>query len=484
MSLPYLAFVEALRSRVNSRDRAELRAELGTGAADLARIVPEVKEKLKVRLRPKGDPEEERYRLLESVVRFLGNISAIQPMLLVLEDLHNADKGTLEMLTHLSRSVSNARILVVGTYRDVEVDRMHPLSAALAELRRLPTFQRIMLRGLNADEVDRMFSALTGRETPRRLAEAICKQTEGNPLFVQEVVRYLAEEGLIVSRNETGQTSAEPIELRIPDGLKDVIGRRLSRLSESCNSVLAVASVIGREFPLDVLQKVACTPEEELFKVIEEAMKAAVIEERATPPGAVSYRFAHAFFRQTLYEEIIAPRRIRLHQQTARVLEEAYGGRLEEHAAMLAEHFSHSSDPADLRKAIQYCQMAARRTMEVFAYGEGVRHLEQALKVQRALCPNDKAEQIDLLLDLSNVLNISGEPQRAIDAELPKALAEAESMSDAERASRACTLAIRGFCYSGGPAFYVAPEFACSSQVFGSIWFGFKLKPATSGLAS
>ena len=131
-------------------------------------------------------------------------------------------------------------------------------------------------------------------------------------------------------------------------------------MSESCNKVLAIAAVIGRDFRLEVLQKVAGMTDEEIFKALEEARKAAVIEERTGAGAVVNYRFAHAFFRQTLYEEIIAPRRIRLHQQVARALEEVYKTRLEEHAAELAEHFSYSSDSADLTKAVSYGEMAAR----------------------------------------------------------------------------------------------------------------------------
>jgi len=461
MSLPYLAFVEALRSRVISRDRAELRAELGTGAADLARIIPEIREKLKVRPRPKGGPEEERYRLMESAVRFLSSIAAVQPLLVVLEDLHNADKGTLEMLTHVSWNVSGTKILLVGTYRDVEVDRTHPLSAALAELRRLSVFRRVVLRGLNADDVNRMFSTITGREVPGSLSEAIYKQTEGNPLFVQEVIRYLAEEGLISPQGEIRQPSRDiPIEMKIPDGLRDVIGKRLSRLSESCNRVLAVAAIIGRDFPLNVLQKVASIPDEELFKALEEAIKAAVIEEKPAVLATINYRFAHAFFRQTLYEEIIAPRRIRLHQQVARALEEVHKTRLEEHAAELAEHFSYSSDAADLKKAVSYGEMAAKRATDVHAYGEAVRLLEQALKVQEILDPDDKAKRCDLLLDLGVALIYVGEPRRVPDVEAPTALSLAEAIGDTARAARACIQAMEALAWYGNSEMYMTPEYA------------------------
>jgi eukaryotic-like serine/threonine-protein kinase len=395
LSLPYLAFVEVLRSYAQARDVSHLKKELGTGARSVARIVSEVRERLKIEPGPQVNPEEERYQLMQGVTEFLGSAATTQPLLIVLEDLHSADKGTLEMLEHVGRNLGDKRLLIVGTYRDVEVDRTHPLSAALAELRRLPGFARLLLKGLNADEVRRLLSSIAGQEVPWSLAEVVHRQTEGNPLFVQEVVRYLVEEGVISREGRLLRTSSEtPVEMRIPDGLRDVIGKRLSRLSESCNRILSVAAVIGRDFQLEVLQRVAGAGDDELFAALEEARKMAVVEERTGVGARVSYRFAHAFFRSTLYEEIIAPKRIRLHRQVAQALEEVYKNRLEEHAAELAEHFSYSSDSADLEKSISYGQMAAKRATAVYAFGEAVRLLEQALKVQEILDPEDKARTV------------------------------------------------------------------------------------------
>jgi len=379
LSLPYLAFVEALRSYALSREVKDLRKELGTGAADVARIVSEIREKLKVKLRPAGNPEEERYRLLQAVTSFLSNAATVQPLLVVLEDLHDADKGTLEMLTHVSRHLAGTRLLVVGTYRDVEVDRSHPLSSALAELKRVSTYGRVLLRGLSADEVRRMLESITRESVPWGLAEAVHRQTEGNPLFVQEVVRYLAEEGLLARKEgRLRPTKDTPLEMSIPEGLRDVIGKRLSLLSTECNQMLSMAAVIGREFALDTLRGVASISEDIFVDALKEAVQLSVLEERPQI-GSVRYRFTHAFFRQTLYEEMIAPLRLQLHQQVARSLEMQYSNRLEEHAAELTEHFSQSTDPADLAKAVAYSEMAAKRAMAVYAYGEAVRLLEQAL---------------------------------------------------------------------------------------------------------
>jgi tetratricopeptide (TPR) repeat protein len=458
LSLPYLAFVEALRAYAQTSDVSQLREELGSGAPDVARIVSEIRERLRIEPRPKGDPEEERYRLLQAVSDFLGSAAVAKPLLIVLEDLHSADRGTLEMLEHVARNLGDKRLLLVGTYRDIEVDRTHPLSAALAELRRLPHFGRVLLRGLNADEVRRMLSGIAGQDIPWGLAEAVHRQTEGNPLFVQEVVRYLAEEGII--EREEGKWRARsdtPLEMRIPDGLRDVIGKRLSGLSESCNKVLSVAAVIGRDFQMEVLQKVAGMSDNELFGALEEARKAAVIEERTGVGAKVNYRFAHAFFRQTLYEETIAPRRIRLHQQVARALEEIYNDRLEQHAAELTEHFSYSSDSADLEKAVSYGEMAAKRATDVYSYGEAARLLEQAFKVQEVLDPEEKLRQCDLLLALGWARFYNHEYRHILENEAPAALALAEGAGDTKRACQACLLATLAISGAGlGPGFGTA----------------------------
>ena len=461
LSLPYLAFVEAMRSYVLSREVEELKKELGSGASEVARIVSEVRERVKVEPSASSDPDQDRYRLLQAVVSFLRNASTVQPLLIMLEDLHDADAGTLDMLNHVARNMSRARLLIVGTYRDVEVDRTHPLSGALAELRRVSAFVRVSLRGLTADEVQRMISAIAGRDMPWSMAEAVHRQTEGNPLFIQEVLRYLVEEGLVDRDQEGGRSGKgqQSLAMSIPEGLTDVIGRRLSRLSEECNRVSAIAAVIGREFHLDVLQRVADAPEDDLFAALEEAKGVGILEERSTVGAGVSFRFAHAFFRQTLYDEMFAPRRIRLHQQVGRALEEVHAGRLREKAAEMAEHFTQSTDREDLQKALEYGVMAAERSMAVYAYGEAARLLEQALQVQEVLDPDDKAKRCDLLLSLGEALLPAGESQRVFDAVASEAFTLAEAVSGRNRASRASRLALDALFRYGSGTMRRTPEF-------------------------
>jgi tetratricopeptide (TPR) repeat protein len=472
LSLPYLAFVEAMRTYVLNRDEADLRRDMGSGASEVARIVSEVRDKLHVEPRPPTNPDEDRYRLFQAVTDFLSHASEVEPLLIVLEDLHDADKGTLDLLIYITHRLSKGRFLLIGTYRDIEVDRSHPLASTLAELRRVSTYERILLRGLTIDEVQRMLSGLSGQVVEWQIAEAVHKQTEGNPLFVQEVLRYAVEGGLII--RESGQWRAvDPNRLlmSIPEGLRDVIGKRLSHLSPECGQVLSMASVMGREFRFEVLQKLSNLPDEALFAALQEAINAAVIEERTLTGAAVKYRFTHAFIRQALYEEMIAPRRNQLHIRTAKALEELFAARLPDHAVELAEHFSHSTNPEDLAKAVNYGQMGAERATAVFDYGEAVRLLEQTIQVQEVLDPTDHVKKTDLLNTLGDLLVWAGDPKRVIDEIAPTAFALAEQIGDKKRAVETIKLALRALpSYGWGDAFAlpVAADWTRRADQYGS----------------
>jgi hypothetical protein len=458
-SRPYLAFIEALRAYVVQREPTDLSKELGAGAADVARIVSEIRDRVAVEPRAPGDPEDDRWHLLEAVTGFLRNASSVQPLLVILEDLHWADRGTLDLLLHVSRNLHGARLMVVGTYRDIEVDRAHPLSSALAELRRGAAFQRVLLRGLDIPEVQKMLTAIAGQDVPSSLAEAVHRQTEGNPLFIQEVVRYLVEEGLLTKDQGRGSAaSLSNLTMQIPEGLREVIGKRLSRLSPECNRLLAIAAVIGRDFDLGVLQAVANGSEDAVITALEEAVRVGVLQEQASG-GQVRYRFEHAFFRQTLYEELSAPRRIRMHQQVARALEARYAARLDEHATELMEHFAHSSDLEDLAKAVSYGESAARRSITVSAYAEAVRLLDQVLDVQEVLDPDDKVKRCDLLLALGEALMSAGQHRRVGGGIAEQAFLIGQTVADPARVAQACRLGLWSVEREQGISAMNTPEF-------------------------
>ena len=450
-----------MRGYVLSREPSELRIELGSNAAYVAKIVSEVRNRVEIEQSSAHGGEDDRWRLLQGVTTFLTNAANVQPLMILLEDLHWSDRGTLDLLLHLARNLQGARLLIIGTYRDAEVDRSHPLSNSLAELRRVGSFTTVRLRGLNPHDVQKMLANIANSDVPFQLAEQVHRQTEGHPLFVQEVMRYLVEEGILNrgSSQRLQSTTSTPIAMQIPEGLRDVIGKRISRLSHECNRVLSVAAVIGRDFSFDVLSSVGTMPEEAVLAAVEEATKVGVLQEQQGA-GPARYRFAHAFFRQILYEEMIAPRRLRLHQEVARALEKQYARRLDEHAAELAEHFSYSTDAGDLAKAVEYAERAAVRASAVYDYGETARLLEKALGVQEVLDPEDGAKRCDLLLAYGQALLPAGEPRRAAEEVAREAFALAERLADADRVCRACQIASTGLFAYGGFALDRTPTYA------------------------
>src|SRR6185295_6843834 len=236
-------------------------------------ILPELNSKLPgLAPLPPAEPAQARFRLFDSVTAFLRAASADGPLMLVLDDLHWADAGTLSLLEFLARELEGARLLVLGTYRDVELTKGHPLAATLAELTRERLFERVVLRGLDADDVGRFIAGTAGISPPEALVAAVYRHTEGNPLFVTEVVRLLVQEGAL---SPDKLSSKEHWSVRIPDGVREVIARRLERLSKRAQEVLQTAAVLGREFTFEQLAALSDDlGEERLLAVLEEALAA------------------------------------------------------------------------------------------------------------------------------------------------------------------------------------------------------------------
>jgi tetratricopeptide (TPR) repeat protein len=378
---PYWPWVQAIRAYVREREPEQLRAEMGSGAAEIAQIVSEVRQRLPD-LQPAPlieDPEAARFRLFDSLTTFLKSAAKGQPLVLILDDLHWADKPSLLLLQFLAGELATSRLLVVGAYRDVELSRKHPLAQALGELARERAFQRVLLRGLTQEDVGRFIELTSGLKPPQGLVRAVQAQTEGNPLFVNEVVRLLVQEGELTPERikERGSWS-----LRIPEGVREVIGRRLDRLSERCNNVLTVASVIGREFSFQQLAKVGAygdTPlsEEQLLAALEEGTAARVIEE--LPRAVGRYQFTHGLIQETLSEELSLTRRVRLHGRIAGVLEELYGAQADAHAAELAYHYGEAEAVLGPGKLVHYSLLAGEKALASCAWEEALTQFQRGL---------------------------------------------------------------------------------------------------------
>jgi tetratricopeptide (TPR) repeat protein len=416
-------------------ERDTLATRLGAAIPYLAQVAPEAVERLPALPAPPSlDSEQARFRLFDAVTTFLKVSSRERPLVVVLDDLHWADKPSLLLLQFLAREIADSRLLVIGTYRDVEVSRGHPLAEVLPALRRERTVERILLRGLPDEDVRTLVAALEGDKVSAALAGAIARETEGNPFFVQEIVRQLADDG-VLERAGTEQSGSLRIEaLRLPESVREAIGRRLARLDEPCVRLLAIASVIGREFTQGVLQRVGDLEREQLLVALEQAVAAGVIEE--LPNALGRYRFAHALIRETLYEELGTLERIRLHRRLAEALEGLYATDPEPHLAELAHHFLEGVRGGDVEKALDYARRAGHRATQQLAYEDAAHHYERALQALELQEGPDERLHCELLLELGEARWSAGARGTPSDS-LQRAAELAERLGAPELLARA-----------------------------------------------
>ncbi|PYT02497.1 MAG: hypothetical protein DMF60_21220 [Acidobacteria bacterium] len=408
-------WLQIVRSFAHERESATLLSVMGPGAADIAQVVPEIKERFPdLTTPPSLEPEQARFRLFDSVTTFLKNASRRQPLVIILDDLHWADKPSLLLLQFLARELKEARILVIGTYRDIDLGRQHPLSRTLGELSRQGLSARIVLRGLTEPDVARFIEMTTGIKPAEHLVRTVYQQTEGNPFFLTEIVRLLVVEGQLEHPHSRTSTST-----RIPEGVREVIGRRLDQLSDKCNRLLTIASVIGREFSLDALEPLSDTSGDQVLELLDEALAARVIIE---VPGVIGhYRFVHALIRETLYDEISIARRVRLHRRIGEVLEKLYSNNLEPHLTELAYHFFQASPAGNSDKAVGYAIKAAERATSLLAYEEAADHYEHAISVLELQEPPDDQQRGKLFLALGDAQKKAGNVSRARESFLQAA---------------------------------------------------------------
>lgn len=375
VGIAFQPFVEALEQFAGSVGSA---AELGRYGGDLARLAPS----LGVRfpdLEPalEGDLETERYRLFDAVASWLAVSSRTVPVLLVLDDLHWADRPTLLLLRHLMRSSELGRVLFLCTYRQTDIDRAHPLREVLSDLRREGAVDRVSLMGLDVSGITELLVKAAGHRVDVRVEEmaaALWSETEGHPFFVQEIILHLLETGRVVQRDGIWTTDLEIGDLAIPEGIRDVVGRRMSRLSDQANEVMSIASVVGPNFGVDLLAVVSGLPTTQVLDALEEAMGAALLREL----DAGTFEFTHSLVRSTLYEELTATRRARRHRQIAEALET--GPR---DPAVLAYHFRRGSSPD--RRAAEYAAEAGRLAMNGLAFDQAVSLFSQAIEAAEDL---------------------------------------------------------------------------------------------------
>jgi class 3 adenylate cyclase/tetratricopeptide (TPR) repeat protein len=405
---PYAPFAEALDGYVKEAAVEALQTDLGHGAAAIARLAPSLRERLPDVAEPAPlQPDEERFRLLDAVSQFLIATSQRVPVVLVIDDLHWADKGTIAMLRHVARFVTKHRILALGAYRDVELDRQHPLSDALAALRREVEYERVALKGLDEGDIGALLTSMTEHDVPEAFVHAISDETDGNPFFIREVLIHLTDEGKIYQEDGRWTSNLSIAEMGIPEGVRQVIGRRLSRLSEHANKLLMAASGFNGPFHIDLAGAAANLDEPAALDAIDEALQAQLL--RSTGE-ADTYDFTHALIRHTLYGELSPSRQVRLHRQIAEKMERVYGDHAKDHAAELAYQFHRSAAIAGAERGVPHALAAADQAEAAAAWDEQVGFLSMALE----MLPEGDARRPRLLGRLGVALMWALQPEEGV----------------------------------------------------------------------
>ena len=403
---PYWPWTEAIRSYVRDADPVGLRWQLGSRAADVAQIVPDLAERLGGLAEPPGiDSEQARFRVFDAVAGFLGGASKSRPLVLVLDDLHWADESSLLLLRFLARRLADTGLLVVGTYRDVELGRHHPLADTLADLAAVEATRRIALHGLEPEAIASYIELTAGVDPPPPdLAAAIREQTGGNPFFVGEVVRLMTAEGRL------GEEEARR-EVAIPQGVREVVGRRLDRLSEEANEVLRLAAVCGREFELAVLERASPLASERVAAALDEAVAARLVVASPEQPGR--YSFAHALVRETLQAEVPAARRAAIHRDVAEAIESAHPTELDHYLGQLAHHYLEAGQAVNAERAVEYATRAAAVAGERLAHEEAANFYGRALEALELAGSPEPEQRLALLLELGTTQTRAGRAREA-----------------------------------------------------------------------
>ena len=303
---PFWFWSQIVRALLATGEPDELRRALGPGAADIAKIVPEVAALTGTPALPwPADPTALRFRLYEGVVTFLTRLAARRPVVLVLDDLQWADVPSLELTELLVQGLPDLPMLVVATCRDGEIPADGPAAYTLGGLARSPVLHRLALSGLSVPEVGAFVSRVAGREAPAEVVAVVHARTDGNPFFVAELARGL-----------TGDGAASLVD--VPLGIREVVRRRLARVPPAARSLLTVASVVGREFDVEVVAEAADVAFEDAIGMLEAATAAGLVVDDADDPAR--YRFSHALVRDAVYDDVVRLRRAQIHGRVGDVL--------------------------------------------------------------------------------------------------------------------------------------------------------------------
>jgi len=446
LGIPLQPFVEALGHYVEHAPAEVLERHVADYGGELARLVPALTRRAGRGAPPGsaagGGSDDDRYLFYSAVAGMLAVAAARRPLVLAIEDLHRADRSTLLLLKYLLTAAMPISGLLIATYRDEHPGADDPFAELLADLRREPNVAWMTLEGLGEADVVALTREVAGPQfegVEQQLARTVLEETDGNPFFVRELLRSLAERNELPHAAEAWATARSA--LGVPGGVRDVIANRVGRLGDDVQRVLGTGAVIGREFELDLLTRVVGLDEEQLLDALDAARRAALIEE--VPNGAVRYSFVHALIGDTLYEHLGSARRCRLHRRVAESLEQLEPTQRDARAGEIAHHLLAAAEPRDHARAIEYARRAGDRALEQLAADDAADWYERALGLGV-----DEEQRCELLICFGIAQCQAGAP--AFRETLLEAAALAERRGDTDRLIRAALANSRGFVAETG----------------------------------
>jgi len=431
---PYILWSEVIRDYLQASTPEQLYRVIGFYPAEVSKLVPELRQRLgAIPQSIQIDPEHERDRLFESVSQFITNISKEAPLLVVLDDLQWTDQSSLLLMHYLARGVSRERLLLVGAYRDNEVDEKHPLSPVLTELNRERLLQAVPLKRMSLDDVSEMIKQILEQDDiPIEFCQRVYQRTGGNPFFVEEVVKSLKEEGLIFLEGNRWKIK-EVSRIEFPETVRGVVKARIGRLGDECRNLLTMASFTGYDFSFEALRAVTGFEENMLVELLEKVLKTGQIRAK-TIRGEDTFSFADTVVRDVVHEEISPMMHKRLHHIVGCALEVVYAEKIDEHLAELAYQFLEGNDKD---RALGYFLKAGEKAAKIYANNEAVSHLQSALQLL-----DEKEGELDekarVLERLGDIKRIQGEYNACVEhwdraLELWKELDEKENVARIHR---------------------------------------------------
>jgi len=454
-SMAYLPVIDVLKSYFEIKDgdreyliKKKIEEQVMDLDLNLEQILPSFQEVLSLKVDDeiylKQDAQMKKILTFEALRDLFIRISQGQPLVLVIEDLHWMDKISEDFIDYLIGWLANSKIQLLLLYRPEYTHQWGSKSY----------YSKIGLDQLNLDNARELVKAmLEGGEVAPELRELILSRSAGNPLFMEEFTQTLIENGSIKKQDNQFVLDGDIKDIQVPDTIQGIISARMDRLEDNLKRTMQVASVIGRDFAFRILQSITGMREELKSYLLNLQGLEFIYEKKLFPE--LEYIFKHALIQEVAYNSLLVARRKEIHQKIAEAIEQLYSDRIEEFYERLAYHYSGARN---LSKAYQYLKLSTDKALAIYAYGEAVKLLEQALKMQEEMTPEDKVKRCEILIELGNTLIPAGEPRRVLDREASEAWLLAQEIGDKKLSLNVCAVALFAMGYYGAGTALTSPE--------------------------